>query len=108
MSPGERLEFFEKNYEIIADYHLGNGEYIYIGNEDKVCRFCNKAEPEVTFKTIAHAVPEFLGNKQLILKNECDQCNTFLSNNLENSLDKYTKPFRLVAQIKGKKKVPAY
>jgi hypothetical protein len=108
LSPKERLNYFEENYDIIADYHLGNGKKIYIGNENKTCRFCNKSEPEVAFKTVAHAVPEFLGNKQLILRNECDQCNTFVSNSLENNLDKFTKPLRIVAQIKGKKKVPAY
>ncbi|MEQ5873227.1 hypothetical protein J3455_01445 [Pseudoalteromonas sp. NFXS39] len=108
MSPEERLKYFEDNYDKIAEYHLGKGEKIHIVDDSKICRFCKKTEPEVTFRTVAHAVPEFLGNKQLILKNECDQCNTFVSNNLENSLDKYTKPFRLAAQIKGKKKVPTY
>tara|TARA_R110001583_G_scaffold36787_5_gene120887 strand:- start:4493 stop:5446 length:954 start_codon:yes stop_codon:yes gene_type:complete len=104
----ERLKFYDNNYEIIAEYHLGNGKKLYIGNDDRVCRFCGKGEPEVTFKDIAHAVSEFLGNKQLILRNECDTCNKFVSENLENHLDKYTKPFRLAGQIKGKKKVPSY
>lgn len=108
MTIQERLEYFGKNYELIATYHLGKGKKEYIGNDNKICRFCRKTELNVTFKTIAHAVPEFLGNKQLILQNECDNCNTFVSNNLENHLDKYTKPYRLTAQIKGKKKVPNY
>jgi len=104
----ERLSFYEENYEPIATYHLDKGGKLYVGNDDKKCRFCGKSEPDVTFKNLAHAVPEFLGNKQLILRNECDSCNTFVSNNLENHLDKYTKPYRLAAQIKGKKKVPSY
>ncbi|RZG00166.1 hypothetical protein EXT48_19110 [Pseudoalteromonas sp. CO348] len=108
LSINERLDFFETNYDPIATYHLDKGGKLYIGNDDKKCRFCGETEPNVTFSNVAHAVPEFLGNKQLILKNECDTCNTFVSENLENDLDKYTKPFRLAAQIKGKKKVPSY
>jgi len=108
MTIEERLEYFEKNYELIATYHLDKGKKEHIGNDNKICRFCGKSEPEVTFNSIAHAAPEFLGNKQLILRNECDNCNTFVSNNLEDHLDKYTKPYRLTAQIKGKKKVPNY
>lgn len=104
----ERLEFYEENYVPIAEYHLNKGGKLYIGNNDKICRFCGKGEPDVAFKNIAHAVPEFLGNKQLVLKNECDSCNKFISENLEDHLDKYTKPYRLAAQIKGKKKVPSY
>lgn len=108
MNLDERLDYFEEHYDIIAGHHLGSGPKIYVGSSQKVCRFCGKSEPDVTFRTVAHAVPEFLGNKQLVLRNECDVCNTFVSNNLENHLDKYTKPFRLAAQIKGKKKVPNY
>lgn len=106
MTIEERLSFFIKHYDIIADYHLGKGEKIYVGNDGKVCRFCGKKEPHVTFNNVSHAVPEFLGNKQLICKNECDTCNSFVSHNLETHLDEYTKPFRTIAHIKGKKKIP--
>lgn len=108
MSISDRLYFFDSKYEIKAEYFLGKGERKLIGSEKKICRFCQKKEPEVTFRNVAHAVPEFLGNKQLILRNECDQCNTFVSNKLENHLDKYTKPYRTAGQIKGKKKIPTY
>jgi hypothetical protein len=102
----ERINFFDKHYNIIANYHLDKGEKIYVGNNDKGCRFCGKKEPDVTFKNVSHAVPEFLGNKQLICRNECDACNTFVSHNLEHHLDHYTKPYRTIAHIKGKKKIP--
>ncbi len=108
MSIEERYKYYEDNYEPIAWHHLDKGNKEYIGSNNKICRFCGKGEPDVSFRTVAHAVPEFLGNKQLILRNECDACNTYVSNNLENHLDKYTKPFRLAAQIKGKRKVPSY
>ena len=104
----KRLKYFEEKYSLIYSGHLGKGKKEYIGIKNDTCRFCAKSTPEVTFKTQAHAVPEFLGNHQLILNNECDTCNTFFSNKLENNLDKYTKPYRIIAQIKGKKKIPNY
>ena len=78
----------------------------YIGVKCRGCRFCNKHEPEVTFRKIAHAVPEFLGNRQLFLRNECDECNKAFSN-LESHLDKFCKPYRCSSGIKGKNKVPS-
>ncbi len=108
MNFNERLDFYTRNYDLVSSYQLGKGKKKHIGKKGDNCRFCGKNEPEVSFKTIAHAVPEFLGNKQLILKNECDDCNEFFSNVLENHLDKFTKPYRISAQIKGKKKVPSH
>lgn len=108
MSVSDRLDYFNSKYEIKAKYFLGKGKKKFIGSEKRICHFCQKEEPKVTFRNVAHAVPEFLGNKQLILRNECDQCNTFVSNKLENHLDKYTKPYRTAAQIKGKKNIPTY
>ncbi|EPJ3803465.1 HNH endonuclease [Morganella morganii] len=108
MELDKNINFIENNYEVISFYYLGRGTKKYIGSKSDPCRFCGRAEPDVTFKTIAHAVPEFLGNKQLILKNECDSCNKFFSENLENHLDKYTKHYRTASQVKGKKKIPSH
>lgn len=60
---------------------------IHIGEADKskrVCRFCKKKSPEVTFKQIAHAIPENLGNNRLILNEECDSCNSYFGENIES------------------------
>ncbi|MBL4306287.1 HNH endonuclease [Vibrio fluvialis] len=108
MKFSERAKYFSTNYDLLIDYHVGNGYNKYIGEKNKPCRFCNKAKPEVTFKDVAHAVPEFLGNKQLILLNECDQCNKFVSNNLEVHLDKFTRRYRSSSLIKGKTGIPVY
>lgn len=51
---------------------------VRVGEEDetkRVCRFCGKRAPEVSFKKIAHAIQEALGNKLLICNEECDTCN---------------------------------
>jgi hypothetical protein len=39
---------------------------------------------------------------------ECDECNSFFSENIEVHLDKFTRPFRTIAQIRGKSGVPSY
>ena len=41
----------------------------------RVCRFCGRQMPDVTFDKVAHAVQEALGNKILFCYEECDTCN---------------------------------
>ena len=102
-------KYFRENYRIIGHGVFGVGSKIYIGNKNnRKCRFCGKDQNEAKFTQLAHAIPEFLGNRQLILLDECDECNTFFSQHLEDHLDKYTKPFRTIFQIKGKEKIPSY
>jgi hypothetical protein len=109
ISKEKRIAFFEENFDLISYGSYGTGKKIYIGDKNKrKCRFCGKSKPEVTFKNIAHAIPEFFGNKQLILIDECDNCNKFISENLETHLDKYTRPYRTIAFIPGKRGVPSY
>lgn len=51
---------------------------IYIGeyqNEKRICRFCGKKIPEVTFDHLAHAISESIGCKEFINYEECDACN---------------------------------
>lgn len=50
----------------------------WIGEEDinkRVCRFCGKPYPKVSFDKVAHSVQEALGNKLLFCYEECDSCN---------------------------------
>ena len=109
MSKESRLAFFKENYDLIFNGYFGKGKKIFIGDKKlNECRFCGKKYPVVKFRTAAHAIPEFLGNRQLILLNECDDCNKFFSENLETHLDKYTRPFRTIAGIQGKEGVPSY
>lgn len=106
----ERVKLFDEHYSILfssLDIHPENKYYIG-KKENRTCRFCGKSKPEVTFSDIAHAIPEAIGNKKIILNEECDICNKFFSENLEVHFDKITKPWRNVSQIKGKKKIPSY
>jgi hypothetical protein len=66
---------FRKMYSILA-FDVSTTKSI--GEQDKskrICRFCNNTRANVTFKNIAHAISESLGNKKIILNEECDECN---------------------------------
>jgi len=105
----EQMKLFEENYEILFSNIENSAQKIEIGNkQNKICRFCGKNESQTTFKTISHSIPECLGNKTLICLDECDECNKFFSEDIENHLDKVTLPYRTINMIKGKKKIPTF
>jgi hypothetical protein len=109
MEHKERLKFFGENYDVIGGGAFGGGVKIYIGQRTpRRCRFCKRTEGETTFSNLSHAIPQFLGNRQLILLEECDTCNAEFSENLEDHLDKFTRPYRTLSHIRGANKIPAY
>lgn len=78
---------------------------ITIGEQDKskrVCRFCQKGIPDVSFASKAHAISEALGNKTIVLLEECDSCNSHFSKTIEPDLVECLSLFRTVYDIKGK------
>ena len=92
------------NYELIT-FDLDKDRKIKIGedNRDKrICRFCNKKKPDVKFKKEAHAISEALGNKKLILNEECDSCNEFFDENIERDFIYYHDLARTMFGIKNK------
>jgi len=99
--------FFDENYEIISSDRYSLGKKKFIGNGIK-CRFCENDKSKTTFSNESHAIPRFIGNKRIILRDECDVCNEFFSKNLENHFDKYTKPHRTFGRIKRYTKIPTY
>lgn len=70
--------------------------------EHKVCRFCKKGYPSVSFDKKAHAISEALGNKTLVLTEECDDCNWKFSQTIEPDLINYLAMYRTFYGIKGK------
>lgn len=97
------------NYELIAAHFLDGAQKVYIGNrQPRRCRYCGKDESQVSFKAEAHAIPEFLGNRLVIANDECDACNTFFSETIEDSLGKMTLPIRTTLAIRGKNGVPTH
>ena len=69
----------ETGYSILTNYNICEfgTKRIHIGEQNKekrICRFCNNKSENVTFKNKAHAISEALGNKTIILNEECDNC----------------------------------
>lgn len=72
-----------------------------IPKAQRKCIFCGS--DTVKFNKIAHAVSETIGNKSLISHFECDECNEEFGKKLEDDLGKYMLPYKIIAQIFGKK-----
>lgn len=102
----EAIRYFQTHYDIVQRIQLGE-EKVFLGErESKICRFCGLSEPEVHFRNIAHAIPEFIGNKRLFSYYECDECNDKFSMSLEDHLANYIAPWRTLMTIRGKKGIP--
>lgn len=104
----DRAKNFFETYDfetIIGDSETKS----YLGQKDpRVCRFCKKSEPEVTFKSTSHVMPQFMGNKNLLSYFECDTCNSLFSK-YEDSFANFFGISRTIAQIKGQSnKVPKF
>ncbi|MBQ9258528.1 MAG: hypothetical protein IJ187_01570 [Neisseriaceae bacterium] len=99
-------DWWYANYSIIADFNLI--EKNKLEDSQKVCRFCEKKEPEVKFRDLAHAIPESLENISLFTNYECDECNHKFGNTIEDHLNKYLFPIRIASCILGKKGTITY
>lgn len=105
----EKVSKIDKNYTHYKIFHLNTTEKIYLGSkENKKCRFCEKSVPEVSFKMIAHAIPEFVNNHKLISYYECDSCNSKFSRTIETHMGDYMNVYHSLSQVKGKKGVPSF
>lgn len=99
--------------ELMENYNIHqprNDRRTIIGNarkDDRRCRFCgNSLESGATFSRTAHAIPEALGNKNIILADECDECNDFFGKNIEPNLIEYLDIYRTFLGVKGKNGTP--
>lgn len=73
------MEFYEHNYDTLTILLLRSGMRVLLGDKHRcVCRFCGGERPTVSFRSRAHTIPKFLGNKSLFAYYECDTCNQFL------------------------------
>ena len=103
----EAIRFYDSSYDWLSGSFLTPGQKCTLGDrENQVCRFCGLSEPQVSFRTKAHAIPEFLGNKSLLTNYECDSCNQHFGTGIENDLANWTKPSRTLSRIRGKRGVP--
>lgn len=99
---GDVLAFW-KVYQTLTNSRKVNK----LDEKPRSCRFCNKQEPEVTFKLIPHAVPELLGENNIIVGDECDACNALFSKS-ESHMARFLGPYLTMGAVKGKKKVPQF
>lgn len=113
MLPIEETEHYAiyrplKNGELVKLSEADAGK-TFIGNKnERICRFCGKGPKETTFKKVAHAIPQLLGNNRLFSYCECDKCNEFFSNEGEDDLAKLLSGIRTIEGFRGKKGVPVY
>lgn len=81
-----------------------------IGSRNKssrVCRFCEKGISDgATFRKVAHAIPEGIGNKNIILADECDDCNEYFGKEIEPHLVRHLDIYRAFLGVKGKNGLP--
>ena len=100
------VSFMDNHYEL--RFYLGE-ERMNIGvynKSQRICRFCGRSMPEVTFKQKAHAISESLGNKGLICYEECDECNKRFSQTLEQDISNYFRLPLIIKGVKGKRGSP--
>src|SRR5574344_1335343 len=102
----EHLEFWNDNYDVIADYNVT--EKIVLGEKNKRCRFCSESYPNVSFTDEAHAIPIALDNKLIFTNYECNTCNHLYGESIEDHLMKYFLPYKYTAKILGRKKELKY
>ena len=95
----------EGTFENVYEKVLSSDEYETPKEEFQICRYCGESSP-LKFKTKAHFIPEFTGNKNLFNFNECDDCNNKFST-YENSLKNFG-VLNVFLPIKGKKKFPVH
>jgi len=93
------------DYDFLVSTRFKNNDtkiYLRDSNPNK-CRFCGKSHPDVTFKSESHTIPEFIGNKSLISKFECDSCNKKYFNIFENEFANFMLPHNVFSGTKSKK-----
>ena len=109
------LQYYESNFDILRtpDFDentrllkCSHGMKVVGAAHNKVCRFCGKNESEVSFRNIAHIFPESIGNNALASNYECDDCNQYFGNSIENDYAKFFSLYHSIMQIKGKNGIP--
>lgn len=75
--------------------------------EGKVCRFCLKSYPDVSFANLPHIVPELFGRNSSSSNFECDECNSKFQKN-ESDVSTMIQHYLAMTGVKSKKGVPNF
>lgn len=109
------VQYYESFYDVVRTPDFDEKSRLLIPNHGmntigcskyKICRFCGKDEDEVSFKKIAHVFPESIGNSALASNYECDVCNQFFGNTIENDYANFFSLYHSIMQVDGKSGVP--
>ena len=98
-----------KNYDLKV---FDSSKKMNIGESNRqlrICRFCHNGmntNIKVKFRKKAHAFSESLGNKAIVLHEECDICNEKFGSTIENDFIQYLGIFRVFYKVKGKNGIP--
>lgn len=103
------LEVLQKLRSVYDIKSYGEFTKEWVGEPDKqkrVCRYCHRSMPEVSFKKVAHTISEALGNKSIKTNDECDDCNQFFGDTIEQDFLSIFNIPRLFFGIKKKNGFP--
>lgn len=109
------LQYYESFYDVLRTPDFNDKSRLLkpehgirtIGSlKNKRCRFCRKGENEVCFEKIAHVFPESIGNTVLASNYECDDCNQYFGDTIENEYGNFFSLYHSIMQIRGKRGVP--
>lgn len=90
------------NFHGIYDKLVSSVDYKPTGKGEYKCRFCSNTGKD-KFKTTAHLIPEFTGNKDLISFFECDLCNNKFAK-YETDLSYFGGVRNVILPLKGENK----
>lgn len=102
-----QYEHFFSLYEIADMQPNKLHTWVLKPKKERVCRFCKRTHPEVTFRKKAHIIPELMGRSKLVSDYECDTCNQLFSN-YETDLSYFIGATRSLSARKAKEGVPTY
>ena len=102
-------EFFDflGKYEC---HSVGHNQHTLIGHKnkaDRICRWCGGTlATNATFNKKGHAISEALGNKSIVLCDECDTCNEMFGKTIEEVAATYYSFENTLFGIHGKNGIP--
>ena len=99
----DQFKTLQNNYHFDVYTQNENRKIGEPNRDQRVCRFCGETQKTgATFKKKAHALSEGIGNKAIILNEECDSCNEQFGNTIEQDLQRHFELFIIIAGNKGK------
>jgi hypothetical protein len=107
----EGIELFKDIWDNYTIHITRENSRMIVGEKERqkrICRFCgNSISTGAKFKMEAHAISEGIGNKTVILAEECDSCNEYFGKTIERDLLTYLSLYRTLFGILNKdNKIP--